>query len=223
VGFAGASEIEHPSTEQGDHISGTTSPRHLGAEPLVGVARHQLLGFANRFPYHRSVADSFQYTVRDKLGALSNTATVSLRVQPAPSAANDTATLAENQSITINVLANDTSDGGTLNAASLKIIVPPSHGTAAPNSSGAVLDTPTAGYSGLDTFQYTVQDNLGTVSNPATVSVEVTAAASDGSTGKGGGGAVGLPELLALTGFLLITSLTTRRSARVALTGTREL
>ena len=103
-------------------------------------------------------------------------------MQPAPVATNDTATLQANQNVTINVLANDTSAGGMLDPASIKIVVPPAHGTVVVMN-GEVVYTPTTGYSGLDTFQYSVQDNLGTASNVATVSIEVTAPPS----GKGGG------------------------------------
>jgi hypothetical protein len=146
-----------------------------------------------------SGADSFNYTVRDGLGAVSNPATVSVRVQPVPVAANDTATLRENTSVTINVLANDTSAGGTLNPASIKVVVPPSHGTAVVTN-GEVVYMPTSGYTGLDTFQYSVQDNLGTVSNVATVSIDVTSPPSSG--GSGGGGALNFLELLLLSVFV---------------------
>jgi hypothetical protein len=143
-----------------------------------------------------SGTDSFQYTVRDNLGAQSNTASVSVRIQPAPVATNDTATLQANQSVTINILANDTSSGGTLNPASINIVVSPTHGTAVVVN-GEVQYTPTMGYSGLDTFQYSVQDNLGTTSNVATVSIEVTPPPSGG----GGGGSVSLLDIAALVGF----------------------
>lgn len=146
-----------------------------------------------------SGTDSFQYTVRDGPGATSNLAAVSVRVQPAPVAANDTATVQADQNVTINVLANDTSAGGTLNPASITIAVTPAHGTAAVMN-GEVVYTPTMGYSGLDTFQYSLQDNLGTTSNVVTVSVEVTAPPAGG----GGGGAMDLLDLVALVGFVLI-------------------
>jgi hypothetical protein len=151
-----------------------------------------------------SGSDSFQYTVRDDLGAQSNTATVSLRVQPAPVASNDTATLQANQNAAINVLANDTSAGGTLDPTSITINVSPTHGTAAV-ANGEVTYTPTSGYSGLDTFQYSVKDNLGTPSNVATVSIEVTAPPSAG--GGGGGGRTGLIDLVALACLVLIRAL----------------
>jgi Bacterial Ig domain/FG-GAP repeat len=163
-----------------------------------------------------SGTDSFQYTIRDDLGALSNNASVSVRIQPAPVAANDTATLQANQSGTINVLANDTSVGGTLSPASIKIVVPPTHGTAVVMS-GEVNYTPTMGYSGLDTFQYSVQDNLGTTSNVATVSIEVTAPPSSG----GGGGSLSLLDIAALVGFALMGSVFRTRPASLDCQGAR--
>lgn len=157
-----------------------------------------------------SGSDGFQYTVSDGLGAVSNVASVDITVQPAPMAANDTDTVQAGQASTINVLANDTSGGGTLDPASIKIVAPPAHGTAAV-SNGEVVYTPTTGYSGLDTFQYTVQDNLGTTSNAATVSIDVSAQASAGR--GGGGGAMSFLDVLALAGVLLIRYAGLRRSA----------
>jgi hypothetical protein len=97
----------------------------------------------------------------------------------------------------IAVLANDTSSGGTLDPASIKIVVAPTHGTAAV-SAGQVTYTPAMGYTGLDTFQYSVQDNLGTTSNVATVSINVTAPPS-----KGGGGSLSWLGIVALAGLTL--------------------
>lgn len=78
------------------------------------------------------------------------------------------------KSATIDVLANDTSDGGTLNRSTLMIVVPPGHGTAMITAGTfTVTYQPAAGYSDLDTFQYTIQDNLGTLSNTATVSIDI--------------------------------------------------
>jgi Bacterial Ig domain/FG-GAP-like repeat len=155
-----------------------------------------------------SGTDSLQYTVRDDLGAQSNKAIVNVRIQPAPVAANDTATLQANKSVTINVLANDTSVGGTLNPASITIVASPAHGTAVVTS-GKVEYTPATGYSGLDTFQYSVKDNLGTTSNAATVSIEITPPPSSG----GGGGSISLLDIVALVGFALMGSRSRTRRA----------
>ena len=143
--------------------------------------------------------DAFQYSVRDNLGTVSNVATVSLSIQAAPVATNDTSSVQANRSVTINVIANDRSEGGTLDNASISIVSGPAHGTAAV-ANGSVTYTPNAGYSGSDSFQYSVRDNLGTVSNAATVSVQVTASPAGGG---GGGGSFGTLELLALLGFLV--------------------
>lgn len=119
-----------------------------------------------------SGADGFEYTVRDALGATSHAASVSIRVQPAPVASNDLKTLTANQSVTLNVLGNDTSDGGTINTTSINIAVAPIHGTAVVQN-GEIVYAPAQGYAGVDAFQYSVQDNLGTTSNVATVSLSV--------------------------------------------------
>ncbi|WP_407676232.1 Ig-like domain-containing protein [Peristeroidobacter agariperforans] len=101
--------------------------------------------------------------------------------------------------------------GGTLDNASITIVNGPAHGTAAV-SNGSVTYAPTAGYSGSDSFQYSVRDNLGTTSNAATVSVQVTASRSGGG-GGGGGGAIGAAELV-LLGFLVAVSRRRVRSRR---------
>jgi hypothetical protein len=174
-------------------VTTTTAPAHGTAtvDSANGSITYQPAG-------GYSGADSLQYTVRDDLGAQSNIAVVSVRIQPAPVADNDTATLQANKSATLNVLANDTSAGGTLNPASIKIVVSPTHGTAVVTG-GEVEYTPTKGYSGLDTFQYSVQDDLGTTSNVATVSIELTSPPSGG----GGGGSIGLLDIAALVGLAL--------------------
>jgi len=81
---------------------------------------------------------------------------------------NDVATLPMNSSITIDVLNNDTdpeSDGLTIAS-----VGTPAHGTASVTS-GKVLYTPTVGYSGADSFSYTVSDGNG---NLSTANVDIT-------------------------------------------------
>ncbi len=120
--------------------------------------------------------DSFSYTVQDNLGALSNAATVTVSVNRPPAAVNDNAATAAGAPVVINVLANDTDADGALNPASVAITAAALNGTTAINTAtGAVTYTPNAGFAGTDGFTYTVQDNLGAVSNAALVSVTVTA------------------------------------------------
>ncbi len=120
---------------------------------------------------------TFTYTVRDNLGTVSNVATVSVTVnQPTPpTAANDTATITAPNPVTINVLANDTGVASPLNPASVAIVTAPpaAQGTVVVNVDGTITFTPNAAFGGVSTFTYTVRDNIGTLSNVATVSVTV--------------------------------------------------
>lgn len=121
-------------------------------------------------------ADSFTYRVSD--GALSsNTATVSIAVaaaNKAPVARNDSAATSKDTAITINVIANDTDADGTIDPATVSVVSAPTRGgSVTPNGNGTVSYTPKLNFYGIESFGYTVKDNLGTVSNKATVTVTV--------------------------------------------------
>uniref|UniRef100_UPI001055D10A tandem-95 repeat protein n=1 Tax=Marinomonas flavescens TaxID=2529379 RepID=UPI001055D10A len=80
----------------------------------------------------------------------------------------------EDASITIDVLANDTDVDGTIDPTTVVITTQPEHGTVSVDSeTGEVTYTPNDNYNGEDSFEYTVKDNNGLVSNPATVSLTV--------------------------------------------------
>ena len=89
-----------------------------------------------------------------------------------PVANNDTASTGKNIKTTIDVLANDTDSDGTLDGATITIVDAPDHGTVTVKD-GQIVYTPTKDYVGTDSFTYTVKDNDGTVSNEATVNVDV--------------------------------------------------
>ncbi len=127
--------------------------------------------------------DSFQYTVANTLGSTSAPATVSVTVDAPPKAAADSAVTAENQPVTIAVLGNDSDPLGTINPGSVAVSSGAAHGTASVNAStGAITYTPTTGFTGTDTFQYTVANTQGGVSAPATVIVQVNAPSSGGGS-----------------------------------------
>lgn len=111
----------------------------------------------------------------------------------APVAADDVSSVKSGSSVTVAVLANDTDSDGELNAGSVAIAVPPQHGNATVNADGTVTYTPQTGFTGSDSLAYTVQDDQGGTSAPATLHITVTAApapptSSGGSSGTGGGG-----------------------------------
>ncbi|MFQ5649716.1 MAG: Ig-like domain-containing protein [bacterium] len=130
-----------------------------------------------------SGTDTFTYTIRDDQGAPSNEATVTITVRPvndAPVAGADAATIMGATPAVIDVLANDGDIDGTLDATTVHVVDLPIGGTVVVNPfSGLITYTPDAGFSGSDTFTYTVDDNDGATSNIAMVTIS-----SDG----GGGG-----------------------------------
>lgn len=124
--------------------------------------------------------DSFTYQVRDAAGALSNVATVQIRVDgtnDAPVAVNDPASgrfvVAAGSNRVLTILSNDTDVDNAINPASVSLEILPSFGTAIVNSDGTVTYRPSTGFRGNDSFTYRVRDVLGAVSNEATVSILV--------------------------------------------------
>lgn len=117
--------------------------------------------------------DTFVYQADDgKGGVEEETVTVTVTAGPnlAPVAADDTAATQNGTPVVIAVLANDTdADGDTL---SVSAAGPASSGIVAVNPNGTVTYTPDAGFSGTDTFTYTVSDGAGGFDS-AVVSVNV--------------------------------------------------
>jgi hypothetical protein len=121
--------------------------------------------------------DTFTYRIRDKAGALSNTATVSLSItlvnQP-PIAVADSATIAApGGQVEIDVAANDSDPDGGLNLGSVVIVRAPSNGTALVLASGSIRYTHNGSEASSDSFTYKIRDFAGELSNEATVTVTV--------------------------------------------------
>lgn len=104
-----------------------------------------------------------------------------------PAAKDDSAVTAMNTPVSINVISNDIDDGGVV-AATLTIVTTPANGTVISNGNGTVTYTPNAGFTGVDTFKYTVADSQGAVSNQATVTVMINAASAEVVIDNGGPG-----------------------------------
>ncbi len=121
---------------------------------------------------------SFTYTACSTVAGTnpSSETTVTITVTPVnPVAVNDTVTTDQNNSVTIDVLANDSDPSAQV----LTICIPlssPSNGSIAKTVIGTVeqiIFTPTPGYSGNTSFTYTACDPAGNPSNTATVDVTV--------------------------------------------------
>jgi cysteine-rich repeat protein len=117
--------------------------------------------------------DEFIYTVQDTSGATS-TATVHITVLPvndAPVAVADSASLEEDSSATIDVVANDSDvDGDVL---TVTVVTQPAHGTAEIVSGHEVTYTPAPDYHGGDSFSYTIADPSGATATQ-TVTLTIT-------------------------------------------------
>ena len=110
---------------------------------------------------------SFHYNTDYSTNVFSVTATN----DPAPTATNDSATTSPSTPVTIDVLSNDTdSDGDTL---TITGSTTPAHGTA--SCTTTCVYTPTNGYTGSDSFTYTISDGHG---GTATATVNVTVQAT---------------------------------------------
>ncbi len=92
-----------------------------------------------------------------------------------PVAADDAASTLEDTPVDIDVLPNDTDPEDNIDPASLAIAAQPSEGTAALTPENTIIYEPNEDFNGEDAFTYTVEDDLGAVSNEATVTVTVTA------------------------------------------------
>jgi triacylglycerol esterase/lipase EstA (alpha/beta hydrolase family) len=91
-----------------------------------------------------------------------------------PIAMDDVAQTVPNQPVTVNVLANDSDPDGTLDPGTVTLTAQPGNGTATVDPyTGAITYTPNPGFAGTNTFAYTVQDDLGSTSGDATVTVVV--------------------------------------------------
>jgi subtilisin family serine protease len=117
--------------------------------------------------------DAFDYTISDGHGGTA-TGHVSVTVIPfnaPPVAGDDTATVAEDGSVDVPVLANDSDpESGPL---SVSAAGPAAHGSVSINGNGTIHYAPAANYNGPDSFSYTVQDNVG-FTDTGTVTVTVS-------------------------------------------------
>ena len=139
----------------------------------------------------------------------------------APVAVNDLATTHVGVPVTIDVHANDK---GSLDLGS--IVVPstgnpgaPAHGTATPTASGQIVYAPTAGWSGVDTFTYTISDTDGQTAS-ATVTVATQPEADPVVTSTDLPDAVDVDVLAAARGDLDPTRVAVTQPVGGATTGT---
>ena len=160
-------------------VSGLSTPTH-------GTVTDNGDGTVTYLHGGRTTSDSFTYTVSDGEGG-SDTATVSIRINQPPAAADDTATVQRGTSGTVDVIANDTDANG--DSLSVSGVTQPAHGSVVNNGDGTVTYLHNGNAATSDSFAYTVSDGEGG-SDTATVRITITGDPPTGSTASkttGGG------------------------------------
>ena len=185
-----------------------------------------------------ATADSFTYTVADGNGGTDvGRVDVTVQADPAPVATDDTTTAGSGVPVTVNVTTNDDDpDGDPL---SVTLGTAPSHGTATCSGSSCTY-TSAAGYTGPDSFSYTLADGHGgtdtgavavtvtlpvpnttIAASPTSLSVKASVVISGKVAPVAAGDAINL-ERLSGTTWSLVTSIpaTTTATGSSASTGT---
>ena len=177
-------------TNDFDFNNGQTLSYALATQAVNGSMTMQTSGAFVYTPNAGFVGlDSARYTVCDNASpTLCNTAWIYIQVTPTgvntnttPIVLADVAATTQSIPVTINVKGNDydPNSGQTLGLPTITSVVP--NGTATVNSDGTITFTPTAGFIGTSTFQYTICDN-GSASLCVTTPVTVTVLATPAST-----------------------------------------
>lgn len=158
------------------NLAGTDSDGTIvGYEVTTLPANGSLSGTAPNLVYNPALDffgnDSFEFVVIDDQGARSAPASVAILVSPnnlAPAANAQSVSVDEDTGVVVTLSGSD--PDGTIAVYSVTAV--PGHGTL----SGSVPNltyTPSANYSGSDSFDFTVTDNEGATSAAATVSITV--------------------------------------------------
>ena len=145
-------------------VTGTPLNPHHGALTLRGNGSFTYIpdaGFSGQ--------DSFTYSVTDSQGQVSN-AVVTVSVLPVGAARTYTTTANHPRTVAAPGVLKGAKGFSSLSAA---VVSGPSHGTLTLNPNGSFTYTPAAGFSGIDTFTYSVTDAHGAVSLPATITIDV--------------------------------------------------
>jgi large repetitive protein len=155
----------------GDTLSFSASglPAGLTIDPATGVISGTIDRSASQIG---GGVYSVTVTASDGNGGMVSSTFTWMVANPAPIAANDTASTTEDTPVIISVLVNDTDpDGDPLTVISATA----PNGTVVINPDGTITYTPNANFNGSDTITYTISDGQGGTS-VATVIVSVAAA-----------------------------------------------
>ncbi|MDF2153608.1 Ig-like domain-containing protein [Vibrio sp. CAU 1672] len=169
--------LENDTDPEGDMV---TSSAALISQPLKGAVSITN-GYALYTPdENQNGQDSFTYTVKDAGLNESQPATVTVTITPVndqPDVGNFSITIDEDTSseaLTIRESASDVEDGKP--TGDITLVTEPRKGsTEIDQQAGTLVYTPNDNQVGTDYFTYTITDSEGSVSAPATISVNIGA------------------------------------------------
>jgi hypothetical protein len=169
--------LANDSSPDGDAIALTRYP--FLVKPAHGTAARvsdSRISYVPRTDW--TGTDTLAYEISDAEGGTAVAfVTISVTsVNRPPVAVDDSASTALGVPVTLNVVANDTdADGDPVSLAPNGIVTAPLHGTAARVSAESIAYTPGAGYSGTDTFEYSISDGHG-LTDRGLVTITISAA-----------------------------------------------
>ena len=198
-----------PTVAQGILALGGTA---VVAGQVITLAQAATLTFDPAATFTGSA--TFTYVVTDNAGRTSSSAayatlagaagtTYSIPVMAIPTAVPDAAATSSGTAVTFSLTANDTftSPATSINGSTIDLVPGGTQDntltvagvgtfTTVGKPAGSVLFTPTGSFVGMATASYTVQDNQGLTSNPATLTITVSATSQpsflDNSTNSNG-------------------------------------
>ena len=185
-----AATAERTVSEQakaGDPVGAALTARDIDSATLIyrltGASEFEIvedtgqIQVAPGVTLDRERTPSYEVTVTasdGKGGTDSITVTINVsNVNEAPTAVNDTATTDEDQSVRIDVLANDTDPDTERAALTVSVLRDPLDGTARVESDRTITYTPNANFAGENSFTYRLSD--GSLSDAGSVTVTVEA------------------------------------------------
>ncbi len=178
--------------------SGTVTANTTPLHGSIIIGANGAVTYTPNADFHGT--DSFTYTVT--AGGSTETATVHLTIDPVADAVDDTISLSKDSTANFNVLTGTggaTADTFADPSRAVTAHSDPSHGTLVIDANGAATYTPTAGYTGADSFTYTVTSagstetatvTLFVMGNPPSVTAPALSIDEDTSVALSGGNAI---------------------------------